>query len=91
MQLGEKVNLERAKMGRLRSGFNADVGFAQLLSPGGFSRKGAKTQSAAAFLKVFFAPLREKLFVQFKLPAAFPRTDTKLVEQSYPERDTRSR
>jgi hypothetical protein len=28
-----------------------------------FSRKGAKAQSAAAFLKVFFAPLREKQFL----------------------------
>ena len=27
---------------------------------GRISRKGAKTQSAAAFLRVFFAPLREK-------------------------------
>ena len=26
------------------------------------SRKGAKAQSAAAFLRVFFAPLREKYF-----------------------------
>jgi hypothetical protein len=42
-------------------------GFAQetVLRPEGFSRKGAKTQSAAAFLKVFlctFAPLRETCF-----------------------------
>jgi hypothetical protein len=27
------------------------------------SRKGAKAQSATAFLKAFFAPLREKYFV----------------------------
>jgi len=26
-----------------------------------FSRKGAKAQSATAFLRVFFAPLREKI------------------------------
>jgi hypothetical protein len=34
--------------------------------PEGFSRKGAKAQSAAAFLRVFlcaFAPLREKCFL----------------------------
>ena len=41
-----------------------ELGFAQeVLSGGGFSRKGAKTQSAAAFLRGFlcaFAPLREK-------------------------------
>jgi hypothetical protein len=38
-----------------------------------FSRKGAKTQSAAAFLEVFlyaFAPLREKYFL-LRVPARF--------------------
>jgi len=44
--------------------FTTSRGFAQeVLSGEGFSRKGAKTQSAAAFLRGFlcaFAPLREK-------------------------------
>jgi hypothetical protein len=32
--------------------------------PEDFSRKGAKAQSATAFPKAFFAPLREKYFLQ---------------------------
>jgi hypothetical protein len=42
------------------------IGFAQkLFYAEGFSGKGAKTQSAAAFLRVFFSPLRrrEKCFL----------------------------
>jgi len=41
------------------------------LMPGVFSRKGAKTQSAGAFLKGFlcaFAPLREKYFLAAEIP-----------------------
>ena len=38
------------------SGFSGSLSFAQKV--GSFSRNGAKAQSAAAFLAVFFAPLR---------------------------------
>jgi hypothetical protein len=45
-----------------------EMSFAQEV--GGFSRKGAKAQSAAAFLAVFFAPLRlcgRNVFLRFSL------------------------
>jgi hypothetical protein len=50
----------------------------------GFSRKGAKTQSAAAFLRVFlcaFAPLREKCFLSHVKILISPQSALRYAEE----------